>query len=542
MAAKSKNQKLYTVFLDLKAAYDSVRRTRMWDHLENIKAPLYLRQAIIAMYEGGVYVLVDGDKVSDEVAPNKGLKQGCPLSPLLYTLYTNDMDNFLDTSELGAHTAKEDTKVSHCDYADDTAITANTAAHLQRQLNRFHDYANYKELTVNTDKTKVMVFFSADSTRLPPFFYNGTELEVVKEFKYLGVLLKRDGKMTAASEQMARTFIGAIARVRKAGTELGIWNRKHAMLWFFQVFALTAGLYGCQIWATALLSYMTSSKTTSHIYHTSFLKSLLGVKRATQTHCILRETGQMPLYFYWFRCVMRFWNCLQTTNNTLLSRIVQADLRHATRKGSWTYEVLSALDDVPNAQHFAAATHTQDRVNMNDFEAVLRDQIINEWKELDNLTPQETHASSRIMRTYHTHFGIPLGSAPGWWDDRKRNKKPILPLYLRQDIPHQLSRSLSCLRLSSHNLQVEVQRHQANRLAYELRICNKCGLYTVQDEEHIILDCPSHDLTQLRTQFQFLFDAIPANSTARLRDFINQTDTLRVAEFVDKCLKSCASI
>ena len=39
------------------------------------------------------------------------------------------------------------------------------------------------------------------------------------------------------------------------------------------------------------------------------------------------------------------------------------------------------------------------------------------------------------MRTYHTHFGVPLGNTSGWWDDRKRNQKPVLPLYLRLDIP-----------------------------------------------------------------------------------------------------------
>ena len=33
-----------------------------------------------------------------------------------------------------------------------------------------------------------------------------------------------------------------------------------------------------------------------------------------------------------------------------------------------------------------------------------------------------------------------------------------------------------------------------------------------------------------------VFDAIPAGSTARLRDFINQTDAVGVADFADKCL------
>jgi len=40
----------------------------------------------------------------------------------------------------------------------------------------------------------------------------------------------------------------------------------------------------------------------------------------------------------------------------------------------------------------------------------------------------------------------------------------------------------------------------------------------------------------MRNQFQHLFDAIPAGSTARLRDFINQADAVGVADFADKCL------
>eukprot|EP00983_Pelagomonas_calceolata_P064970 1148388-Pelagomonas_calceolata.AAC.1 len=201
--------------------------------------------------------------------------------------------------------------VSHCDYADDTMVLANSAENLQFQLNRFHEYACHKELTLNTNKAKVMVFFSADSSQLPTFEYNGTALEDVTEFKYLGVLLRRDGKINAATGPMARYFMGGIARVQKAGAELGILNRKHAMLWLCQIFALTAG----------------------------FLNSLWVVKRATKTHCLLRETGQMPLYFYWFRCIMRFWNSLLSTNNALLSQVAQADLRLADNKGSWTHQV-----------------------------------------------------------------------------------------------------------------------------------------------------------------------------------------------------------
>eukprot|EP00983_Pelagomonas_calceolata_P005228 170943-Pelagomonas_calceolata.AAC.1 len=42
----------------------------------------------------------------------------------------------------------------------------------------------------------------------------------------------------------------------------------------------------------------------------------------------------------------------------------------------------------------------------------------------------------------------------------------------------------------------ELDNH-GNRCPHELRICNKCDWHTVQDEEHIILDCPPQDLTEL---------------------------------------------
>jgi len=189
--------KVYTAFLDLFAAYDSVPKKKLWRHLQKIKTPQYLRDIIQTTYTGCIYLLIDGDKVSEEVVPNKGLKQGCPLSPLLYSLYNNDMDRFL-TVQRGAATALDSVQIPHCDYDDDIALTSNTAENLQLQLNKFYDYTRFKGLKINTDKTKVMVFFSRGNSAIPTFTYNGTPLELVTEFKYLGITLTRDGGMLTA--------------------------------------------------------------------------------------------------------------------------------------------------------------------------------------------------------------------------------------------------------------------------------------------------------------------------------------------------------
>ena len=394
----------------------------------------------------------------------------------------------------------------------------------------------FAELRLNTDKTKIMVFFSKDTSAIPTFTYDGTPLELVNHFKYLGFTLTRDGSMHTAADKMADNLRLAIARVYRTGSSKGITHRKHAMLWLFQVFALTAGLYGCQVWATFSLTYDSSVTTRAHVLHLGFLKKLLGVKKGTDTHCVLRETGQMPIFFYWFRCTIRFWNSLLSSNNPLLEKIVRADLLLANRRDTWTYQVLHALQDLPTSQQFLDAIRSRQTINQRQFELTLREHIIGGWRDLDILTPHEAHHSSRIMRTYHTHFGVPLGNTSGWWDDRKRNQKPVLPLYLRLDIPSSLSRALSCLRLSGHNFLVQRLRHDRNRRPYELRICDRCDWHTIQDEEHILLDCPHEHLVRLRTQQQLTFPPQFEDSPARLRTFLNQPDIFGVASFVAKCL------
>ena len=136
--------------------------------------------------------------------------------------------------------------------------------------------------------------------------------------KYLEITYTRDGSIHTAAEKMADNFKSAIARVYRTGDNKGVKKKS----WLFQVFALTAGLYGCQVWATSSLTYDSSKITPTHVLHLGFLKRLLGVKKGTDTHCVLRETGQMPILFICFRCIIRFWNILLSSNNPLLENVV----------------------------------------------------------------------------------------------------------------------------------------------------------------------------------------------------------------------------
>jgi len=196
----------------------------------------------------------------------------------------------------------------------------------------------------------------------------------------------------------------AIARVYRIGDSKGNKQRKHASLWLFQVFALTAGLYGCQVRATSSLTYDTSKITPTHVPHLVLLEKLLGAKKGTDTHCVLRETGQMPIFSigsvasYVSGTVYSFQTIL------FLSKLCGLNFFFLTEVDTWTFQVLHSLQDYPASQQFLDAIRSRESINLKQFELTLCEHIIGGWRELDNLTPHETHHSSRIMRTYHTHI------------------------------------------------------------------------------------------------------------------------------------------
>ena len=168
------------------------------------------------------------------------------------------------------------------------------------------------------------------------------------------------------------------------------------------------------------------------------------------------------------------------------------------------------------------AIRSRQTINLGQFELIpLCEHIIGGWRDLDMLTPHEAHHSSRIMRTYHTYFGVPLGNTPGWWDDRKRNQKPpcvaSLPSlgHSQQPQPRTFLPSPFWPQLSGPK-----KRHDRNRRPYELRICDRCDWHTIQDEEHILLDCPHDHLVRLRTQHQLIFPPQFEDGPARLRTFM----------------------
>src|SRR6476469_1497573 len=86
----------------------------------------------------------------------RGVRQGCPLSPLLFSIYAKIMmKEALENVEEGIRVGGE--LIKDVIYADDQGMVANTETGLQSLMDSLNTTAKHYNKRINIKKTKAMV-------------------------------------------------------------------------------------------------------------------------------------------------------------------------------------------------------------------------------------------------------------------------------------------------------------------------------------------------------------------------------------------------
>ena len=130
-------------------------------------------------------------------------------------------------------------------FADDTVLFSDTKKDLQYMLNLFENYCDSWKLTVNITKTKILLFNMRRYASYLHFYLRGEELELVNEYKYLGINLSKSGSYLYCKKHTAEQANAAMFSLLRKRRVLNL--PVSMQLDLFNKMIKPVLLYGCEI-------------------------------------------------------------------------------------------------------------------------------------------------------------------------------------------------------------------------------------------------------------------------------------------------------
>ena len=120
---------IYTAFVDFKKAYDTINRKKLFSKLKQAEVGDTFLNNLKAMYKSVKYCVKVANGYKDPISSDRGLKQGCVLSPILFNLFIADIKNIFDQN--CAPLSLMDVELNHLLYADDLILMSSSPEGLQ---------------------------------------------------------------------------------------------------------------------------------------------------------------------------------------------------------------------------------------------------------------------------------------------------------------------------------------------------------------------------------------------------------------------------
>ena len=171
------NKPLCLSFIDYEKAFDSVEHEAILKALQNIGLNENYISIIKDIYTDATARIHINKQVSEEIKILKGVRQGDPLSPKLFTATIQDAFRKIELEERGLNIDGEN--LSELRFADDIALLTTTVRNMEEQLNMINDESKKIGLKIHRGETKYMTNFNTNKK----IIVENTEMEKVEEYR-----------------------------------------------------------------------------------------------------------------------------------------------------------------------------------------------------------------------------------------------------------------------------------------------------------------------------------------------------------------------
>ena len=182
---------IYLDFVDFSQFFDTINRDMLYYKLLKYGICGLVYNIIKSMHSATSYRVKIVDHISPSFLATSGVKQGCPMCPLLSNIYQNDLHGIFngdcDPVKMGS------VHINSISWADDLILLSTSKSGLKRCLDNLKTYCKKWGLVVNTEKTKTMVL--SKKKYIPETFtFGDIPLQASKSINYLGFVISYNGK------------------------------------------------------------------------------------------------------------------------------------------------------------------------------------------------------------------------------------------------------------------------------------------------------------------------------------------------------------
>ncbi|CAM4735488.1 unnamed protein product [Leuciscus chuanchicus] len=174
------------LFVDFSSAFNTIIPDLLTAKLTQLSMPSSICQWISSFLTDRQQRVRLGKLTSRTLTISTGAPQGCVLSPLLFSLYTNDCTS-------------KDPSVKLLQFADDTTVIGliqnGDESAYRLGVEQLAVWCSYNNLELNTLKTVEMIMdFRRKPPALPPLTIMNSTVEAVESFRFLGSTISQDLK------------------------------------------------------------------------------------------------------------------------------------------------------------------------------------------------------------------------------------------------------------------------------------------------------------------------------------------------------------
>jgi hypothetical protein len=454
------------LFIDFKKAFDSVSHHLLLKRLETLRIPTSFIRAVHDLYDFNFAKFRDHD---EHIPLQRGVRQGDPLSPLLFALYINDMKDYLISRGCSGYVASFAVLIFLL-YADDTVLAADSLEAATFIFNLLHDFCSDLELAINLTKTLAMlVGFTAEATcSVIPSCLG--DIKVVDRFPYLGTTISNTGSLQ-------QHLVERLTSSKNSNHAWLSWQSSHPsvapkeLLNHFDAMVTPAALFGTQlgIWDT---KYKTQFRKLDTIRNNA-LRRLFQAGPCTSTDLLHGTFGTWPLEWELkLNQAKLFLRLQQMPSNSLAQTALLLDA--TLKKHSWSQKVIRQLADV----------------GIRDFAADNARRNLELWPNIFRRVWRERWLSQISLRSTATLFISSRTALPGKAEWIAAST--CFPIHTRTLLFKLISHSLPLFHNLARRCTSIVKKAQARSS------CPKCGALTSEDEHHLIVVCSHYQDLRVR--------------------------------------------